>query len=305
MYENKFYTCRYDRPFKEIMLKEENKDILKVLLETILKVEIKEIKIKPTERNTGNIKVKRKTFDALLETNEGKIGIEVNSKIEEYVRPRSMAYISDIYAHHTLVGESYDEETNIIQINLTYGITKTGDKKAYRKYEIKDEEGKQYVKNFKIIEYNMDYYKKIWENKEKRLVEENKYLVMLDLPLEELRKLSKTNRMVNKYMKNLEEINNSPEFREYMSKEEDERKIRNTREKVFERKQKELEEKEKEIDEKEKEINTKEHELMGIGSKNEKILIATNMLNDNFHIDTICKITGLSTDEIEEIKKSF
>ena len=33
----KYYTCKYDRPFKEIMLKESNKDILKKLLEHILK----------------------------------------------------------------------------------------------------------------------------------------------------------------------------------------------------------------------------------------------------------------------------
>ena len=43
MKEEKFYTCRYDRPFKEIMLNEENKDILKWFLETTLKVKIDEI----------------------------------------------------------------------------------------------------------------------------------------------------------------------------------------------------------------------------------------------------------------------
>ena len=52
--KEKYYTCRYDRPFKEIMLKESNKDILKKLLEHILKEEIKEITILPTERNNGN-----------------------------------------------------------------------------------------------------------------------------------------------------------------------------------------------------------------------------------------------------------
>ena len=52
--KEKYYTCRYDRPFKEIMLKESNKDILKKLLEHILKEEIKEITILPTERNKRN-----------------------------------------------------------------------------------------------------------------------------------------------------------------------------------------------------------------------------------------------------------
>ena len=111
MIEEKFYTCKYDKPFKEIMLKEENKDVLKKLLENILKIKIKEIEINNQERNTGNIKIRRKHLDALLTTNEGKIEIEVNTSNEKYVHPRNMAYISDIYASHTLVGEEYNEDT--------------------------------------------------------------------------------------------------------------------------------------------------------------------------------------------------
>ena len=47
----KFYTCKYDRPFKEIFLNEKNKHLLKGLLETILKVKIDDIEIRPTEKN--------------------------------------------------------------------------------------------------------------------------------------------------------------------------------------------------------------------------------------------------------------
>ena len=34
--QNKYYTCKYDRPFKEIFINEENKEMLKGLLELIL-----------------------------------------------------------------------------------------------------------------------------------------------------------------------------------------------------------------------------------------------------------------------------
>lgn len=124
MSQEKFYTCKYDRAFKEIMLNEKNKEVLKKLLEQILKVEIKEIEFKPTELNTGNLEVKRKTLDVLLTTNVGKIGIEVNGFRKDYVRPRNMAYICDVYAHHTLVGETYNEDTKIIQINFSYELSK-------------------------------------------------------------------------------------------------------------------------------------------------------------------------------------
>ena len=68
----------------------------------------------------------------------------------------------------------------------------------------------------------------MWDNKDEKLIEENKALIMLDLDLKNLKILSKKDRLVDKYMNNLENINKEPTFREYMSYEEDQRKIRNT-----------------------------------------------------------------------------
>lgn len=271
MQEEKYYTCRYDRPFKEIMLNENNKDILKSLLEFILKVKINNIEINHTERNTGNLKVKRKTYDVLLKTDQGKIEIELNNTLKEYVRPRNMAYISDIYAHHTLMGETYNEDTLIVQINLTYGINK-GDFKGIgkREYYIQDENRNKYVKNFKIYEYNMDYYNEIWYNKKEEEIEENKIIVMLDLEKESLKELSKKDKVVNKYMEELNKLNSSPDFREYMSHEEDERKIKNS--------------------------------LKEEGISQAKKEIAIQMLNDNMDINIISKYTGLSIEKINELK---
>ena len=36
----KFYSCRYDRTFKEVFLNPNNSDLLKALLEFILKIKI-------------------------------------------------------------------------------------------------------------------------------------------------------------------------------------------------------------------------------------------------------------------------
>ena len=41
---NKFYTCSDDRVFKEIFMREDNKDLLIALLESILDIKIKEVK---------------------------------------------------------------------------------------------------------------------------------------------------------------------------------------------------------------------------------------------------------------------
>ena len=39
----KFYSCRYDRTFKEVFLKEENEDLLVTLLELTLSLKVYEI----------------------------------------------------------------------------------------------------------------------------------------------------------------------------------------------------------------------------------------------------------------------
>ena len=140
--KEKYYTCRYDRPFKEIMLKESNKDILKKLLEHILKEEIEEITILPTERNNGNLKIKRKILDALLKTKNERIGLELNSNIESYVHPKNMAYIADMYASNILVGETYNEDT------------------IFREYMTKEEDERK-IYNTRMMEAEKNVLKKV------------------------------------------------------------------------------------------------------------------------------------------------
>lgn len=282
----KFYTCKFDRPFKEVFLDEKNEDLLRNLLENVLRERIKHIEYKPTERNAGNIKIRRKTLDALVTTENRIIGIEVNANCENYVHPRNMAFISDVYAHQTLVGENYTEDIEIMQINFTYGLS---DDKPYRIYTIQDAEGKKFVKNFKIYEINMDYYKEIWNNKDTKAIEENKYLVMLDLEPDDLRKLSRDDKVVQKYMEKLNKVNQDPVFREYMSKEEDDRKIRNTfiKEGLEQGIAQGIEQGIKQGFEK--------------GAKETSIEIVKNMLKDNIPLENISKYTKLPIDELNNL----
>lgn len=63
-----------------------------------------------------------------------------------------MSYISNIYSSHILQNDSYDEKTDIIQINLNYNQK---NKRIYNEYMMRDLYGDVYVKNLKIIELNM------------------------------------------------------------------------------------------------------------------------------------------------------
>lgn len=279
----KFYTCKYDKPFKEIMLNEKNKDILKKLLETILKQEIKYINIKNVELSVKGMDVKRKSVDVYLESLNKKIEIEVNTSLESYIHPRNMSYISNIYSSHTLRNDSYDEKTDIIQINLNYNQK---NKRIYNEYMMRDLYGDVYVKNLKIIELNMEKYKEMWYHGSEKEKEENKFLIMLDLNEEELKKI-KGDKVVSKYMKEINKLNNDSEFVEYMSAEEDARKIYNSRM----------------YDAREKGFKQGYDEGIEQGIEQNKIEIAKNLLNNNVDINIISLSTGLSQEEIKKLSR--
>lgn len=283
----KFYTCKYDKPFKEIMLNEKNKDILKKLLETILKQEIKYINIKNVELSVKGMDVKRKSVDVYLESLNKKIEIEVNTSLESYIHPRNMSYISNIYSSHTLRNDSYDEKTDIIQINLNYNQK---NKRIYNEYMMRDLYGDVYVKNLKIIELNMEKYKEMWYHGSEKEKEENKFLIMLDLNEEELKKI-KGDKVVSKYMKEINKLNNDSEFVEYMSAEEDARKIYNSR--MYDAREKGFKQ------------GYDEGIEQGIekGIEQNKIEIAKNLLDNNVDINIISLSTGLSQEEIKNLSR--
>lgn len=240
-----------------------------------LGVSIKEIIRENVERNTGNLSVRRKRQDILLTTNHGKIDIEMNACVKDYLHARNMAYQCDNYSHYTLVGEEYTEEMQIIQINFTYGLGEE-DKRIVRKYYTQDDTQKKFVKNFLIIEYNMDKIMEFWYSKDEKNIEKYKYFIMLDLMPEDLNKLSEKDKVVEEYKMNVEIINRDVRFREYMSEEEDRRKCYNS------------------------DISIAKKE----GAKQNSIEVAINLLAEGIPIPVIARSTNLLEEEIEKLKNN-
>ena len=277
MKQKKFYTCKYDKAFKEIMMKKENFFILKKVLENILEIEVKEIELRPLNLNTNNIYVKGKETDLLVLTNQGKIEIEVNTHYEDYVRVRNFCYITNIYQNEITEGSKYSEEIKMIQINLNYGVK---DKEYKRIYKMRDEEGKEYIKNCIIYEINMDKYKEILYNKNKEEIEKNKYILMLDMNLEELEKY-KEDKVVKEYMEKMERLNQSPMFINWITKEKDEEMIRNTQ--LFKAEEKGI------------------NKGIAKGREQANLEIAQKMINEKVDIHVISKVTGLTIKEIKDL----
>ena len=278
----KFYSCRYDKTFKEVFLNPKNEDLLKTLLEDILKVKIEIKKILPTELITGNNIIKSKRVDALILATNKKIEIEINASINEYVYIRNTAYICNIYSTNALVGDSYNQNIDIIQINLTWGLDYEESKREFR---ISDKNGNVYIKNLLIIEINMEYYKKIWYSKDEKKIKENELLVMLDLNEGELKKMPKSDKISEKYVESVTILNNDPFFQEYMSHEEDQRKMQNSLIREAE--------------------DSGYEKGIKLGEEKGKIKMVKNMLNEKIDINTISKISNLSIEKINKIKKNL
>ena len=290
--EKKFYTCRYDIAFKEVFMKEENKDILIPLLESILDIKIKELTYLNLEKNVGNIFVKRKHFDLHIKTENENIQLEVNNHLKDYTRSRNVSYICNTYAKEILKGEEYSEDIKIIQINLTYGLlegNKYKDKEKVRIYSLQDNSSKKYVENFYIYEINMDYLMKLWYAKNEKEIDKYKYLIMLDLKDKELNDLSKKDKVVSRYMSEIEKINEDPSFWEFMSAEEDNRKIENSLKKQYMREGREEGMKQG------KKEGMKQGIKKGIkeGIEQTHIETARRMKEEGLDIDIIKRITGI------------
>ena len=279
-----FYTCRNDREFKEVFLNPNNSDLLKALLELILQIKIDKLEIKKTELLSGNVNIKDKRVDAIVHTGNKKIEIEINSQNKNYLHTRSTAYICNIYQSNASVGDTYNEDTDIIQVNLTWGLGKNNEEMKI--YKIMNEKGELYVKNFIIYEINMDYYDKIWYSKNEDEIKKNQYMIMLDLDKKELKSMPK-DKIVDKYITNVTIVNDDPEFQKYMSEEEDKKKIQNSL--LSEAKEEGISQ------------GIEQGYTSGINDGIKQT--AKSMLNKNMSIEDISDITGLSIEEINKLTK--
>ena len=278
-----FYTCRNDRAFKEVFLNPNNSDLLKALLEFILKIKIDKLEIKKTELLSGNVNIKDKRVDAIVHTGNKKIEIEINSQNKDYLHTRSTAYICNIYQSNASVGDTYNEDTDIIQVNLTWGLGRNNDEMKI--YKIMNEKGELYVKNFIIYEINMDYYDKIWYSKNEEEIKKNQYMIMLDLDKKELENMPK-DKIVDKYITNVTIVNDDPEFQKYMSEEEDKKKIQNSL--LSEAKEEGISQ------------GISQGYTSGINDGIKQT--AKNLLSMNMPIEDISKATGLLIEEINKLK---
>lgn len=120
-----------------------------------------------------------------------------------------------------------------------------------------------------------------WHTNNIHEIEKNKEIIMLDLGLEELKFLSKKDRIVERYMEEVKRVNEDSNFHMFMSAEEDNQKIENSiREEMIEKGLKEGMEK-----------GLEQGQEQGLEQANRQIVMT--MLKEGLDISTISKYTKL------------
>ena len=281
MSKKSYLTAKYDSIFKNIFCDEDNPKLLIKLLESILNIEITNIKFLNNELKIHKKDERTKRVDGIFLINE-KIycHIEVNSSHNNELTYRNSIFFYSIIVSKTLKNENYNLNDNFIHISFTYGLGKKyGVKEEYRLVNTTGTIVR--VKNIKEIEFNMDKIKAFWYNEDKENLDKYRYLVMQNLDKKELEKLSimyKGDEGIMDYNEKLRRLNENGKFNSLLTEEEEEIFWRNTERNIGEK------------------IGEKR------GEKRGKKDVARNMLGDGVNIDLIAKYTNLSKQQIASLR---
>lgn len=289
--KKKYYTAMKDAMFKGIFGNEKNRDLLSWFISKCLNKKVIAVTLLNVELPKNNIYVKGKTLDMLVETEEGPINLELNSSYYDGLHRRNSAYIFEKYSEITKVKDNYNKMGKVIQINFTSGLPKNYPLKG--EYKLIDKESAiEFIDNLTICEYNIDKIKEECYNKGEKGLE---FIAMLDSDKKELEKLARGgDKMIEKFKKEVDRLNYDEIFGEFLSDEEDTKKLINTLK--YNAQQEGLEE----GLEKGLEKGIKQGIEKGIKEGIEQT--AKKMVLENIDIKVISSITGLSTEEIENLK---
>ena len=284
MTKDKYYTSMNEAVFYYCIGNDLNK--AKVFIEQVIKKKIKHIEMKNTKLLKDYMNSKDRTLDYVVLTDEGYINVEINNYHKQWRINRDITYACKVLTNSIKIDEDYENMKKVIQININSLGEENDGIEVYRFNATKNAKGFPKVLSniIEIYMVNIDYYKKMVYNGNKKFISNNYLLCAMDLQPSDLDNIKEGNEMLMEYKKDLEKINNDEDFVKWMSAEEEAKMFERTRLIVAE----------------------KEGHQQGFekGKKEEKIEIVKKMLNKQIDITTIIEITGLTQEEIENIETS-
>lgn len=219
----KWYSARYDRPFKDIFCGEDNKNKLEIFLSSLLRKKITIEGYLNNELQSSSVSERRKTVDLYVKMDDTYLILELNNGVKEYTPYRNFVFFSSTIAQKTRIGEEYDICINHLLINLTYGIADKDFVEDTYTFTSK-ETGIEYLNNIQVKEINMDKIMDFWYDKNIEKIWEYKYLIMLDLEpesLDELLNITKGDVFVSDFKEKICGLNTDKDYVNFLTAEEE------------------------------------------------------------------------------------
>ena len=287
----KQYSARYDVIFQQSICTEENLDILKWFLEHLLKKEIKSLKVLTPILPINNRHERNKTVDILLETETERINVEVNNIYYKSLFIRNFAYLGASYNAAAPKNKDYTLMPAFIQINLSWNLPAIYKDDPLLVFQVKEDiHNSCFVENLKILVYNMDYYKRMYYNKNEVT---DKYLLMLDLTGNELKKICKGDAIMEKFQKNVDRLNADADVVHFLSAEEEEEILKNTfKSEGFNEGFNDG-------------FNDGFCDGKAEGQKESKFEIAQKLLKKEMPFNDVLEVTGLSKEELKKLQMNL
>ena len=270
-----FYRGTNDQVFKAIFCKDENRRLLRRLIEDAFEVKgVIILGVVIPELPKDNIYQHGKILDVIVKMNGQITNIEINVYDDPIFHRRNFAYIAYLYATQLRKGKNYATMQNFAQLNLT--VSFSFDIPPFDIYELRGKKyGKLFIDNLTIREFNLLKLDDPCYNK-------FKFIKMLNDGEQELNEECIGDKDMEKFNEEIHRVNSDPEFSTFISPEDDERQFIDTVKAV--------------------EFTNGLEQGIEQGSINEKLNIANNLLAMNIPINDIIKATGLSKEQVESLE---
>lgn len=287
-----------DIVFKRVFGKEENKDLLKSLLESILCVKIKNLVVRNPEISRDLQDSKAGTLDVKVTINDNTVcDVEMQVGNEANINNRSVYYMVKMAANELKISEEYNTQKKTIVINfLNFDFFKRNSYHniAHMKFEKSSKEAyidlgykKEDELVTDVLEMHFIELKKFKKKNPDTSKTSNQWLWLIIGEEEKIRMTEKENKQIRKAIEILDEMSMDPkEWELYDSRE---RAIVNYNSGI--------------LNAEERGMKKGKKEGIKEGKRREKEETAKKLLELDVEIETIKKATGLSEEEIKKLEE--
>ena len=297
------------------LFREENKKLTESLISDILG---QKVKVVTTDLNRHlNIKVaeqKLGVMDLRTELEDGtKCNIEIQLEAQDYENERFLYYWADAYSRQLQRSEEYEKLNKTISIIILDHEIKElkGIEELDTKWQIRDSKtGKRILTDFlEIIIVEIPKAKRLYKENEKNKI--CQWMLFFDNPnKEEMKEIMEKNEKIKEAVEELtgmskdEELRILAELRIKGRRDEYARRQYAIKQGLQEGRERGLKEGRKEGIKEGRKEGREEGREEGIkeGIEQDRIEIAKKMIKKKMKIEDICEITGLTIEEIEELK---